>query len=85
MESCWPPHRHRNRAGEDIQHSGCCWSQAEILNQVALINLEQLLHFLACDTPAPQPNSLALRLQRVSHVKMLMKCLTGGNTPGREH
>lgn len=92
MESCWHPqqphHQHRNRAGEEIQHSGFCWSEAEILNRVVLINLEQLLHFFACDTPTPtppQPNSLALRLQRVSHVKMLMKCLTRGNTRGLEH
>lgn len=60
-----PPHSSplpsRNRAGEEIQHSGCCWSEAEILNQVELINLEQLLHFLACDTPTPTPTRTAWR------------------------
>lgn len=47
-----------------------------------LINLEQLLAYLACDIP---PNSLPLRLQRMSHVKMLMKCLNGENTLAWEH
>lgn len=53
------------------------WSEDELVSQFLLINLEQLLHSLACDIP---PNSLPLRLRRVSRVKMLMKCLTGENT-----
>lgn len=41
------------------------------------MNLEQLLDYLACDVPT---NSLLLRLHGMSHLKMLMKCLNGGNT-----